>query len=198
MTICYVADTDDQGWLRVRMSDGRIWPLPKYLKLEFSKREGNRDHFKILEGRWKGTRASVSAKGSGRPMSSSASYILRGEPPHTSAATVKLDIAKKQFWYGSIGPVDGFTDPRNPIPKGTHDLEIPYEPHGTYGRPYLPHSPFATTWFRIGHSGDRFLHPGRVSEGCATINALDHSTAIYTYLITARMDAISVGTIEVV
>ncbi len=198
MTICYVADTDDQGWLRVKMRDGLIWPLPKYLKLEFIKREANRDQFKILEGRWRGTKASVSRKADGRPLTSSASYILRGEPPRTPAATVKLDIGAKQFWYGTVGPVDGFTDPRNPIPKGTHDLEIPYEPHGDYGRPYLSHSPFATTWLRIGHSGDRFLHPGRVSEGCATINALDHWTTIYRYLIKARKDLSSVGTIEVV
>lgn len=197
MTVCYVSNTDSQGWLNVRMNSGMVWPLPKYLKLEFIERRDKRDHFKILEGRWRGTRASVSQRADGRPLSSDASYILRGEPPHTSAATVKINLTTEQLWYGSNGPLEAFTDSSNPVPDGTHDLEIPYEPHPG-GHNYTAQSPFSSTWFRIGHSGDRFLHPGRGSLGCATVRSLSDWTSVYNYLIVARADLISVGTLEVV
>ena len=196
MTICYVADTDAQGWLRVKMSTGIIWPLPKFLKLEFKERKANRDHFKILEGRWRGTKASVSAKGSGQPLTSAASYIRRGQPMFRCVLPVKINITTEQLWYGRSGPLHAFTDPGNPLPTGTHDLEIPYEPH-SLGSSYLSDSEYATTWFRIGHSGDRFLHPGRVSAGCATVGAVKDWTGIYEYLIKGREDAVSVARIVV-
>ena len=117
MTICYVADTDAQGWLRVKMSTGIIWPLPKFLKLEFKERKANRDHFKILEGRWRGTKASVSAKGSGQPLTSAASYIRRGQPMFRCVLPVKINITTEQLWYGRSGPLHAFTDPGNPLPE---------------------------------------------------------------------------------
>jgi hypothetical protein len=42
------------------------------------------------------------------------------------------------------------------------------------------------TWFRIGHSGDRFLHPCRVSAGCVTVKDIGEWTKIYNYLINSR------------
>ena len=86
----------------------------------------------------------------------------------------------------------------NPVPSGKHNLEIPYEAH-SLGAPYQRESRYSTTWFRISHSGDRFLHPGRISAGCITVTNIKAWTRIYEYLIKARKgDNKSVGRIEVV
>ena len=54
-------------------------------------------------------------------------------------------------------------------------------------------------WFRIGHSGDRYLHPGRVSAGCISITETARWMEIYDVLIKARKgDLMSVGILEVV
>ena len=72
------------------------------------------------------------------------------------------------------------------------DLEFPYEPH-PHGRRYMTYSKYAKTWFRIGHTGDRFLHTGRFSEGCITVKNHSQWTPIYNRLIRSRKDKKSVG-----
>lgn len=84
-----------------------------------------------------------------------------------------------------------------------YDLEIPYEPHHLYGEPYENFSLYAKTWFRIGHTGDRYLHLGEVSRGCITVRAGDNKPGawdeIYRRLIVSRMgDSMNVGTVSVV
>ncbi|HNX74462.1 MAG TPA: hypothetical protein PLM07_02345, partial [Candidatus Rifleibacterium sp.] len=91
----------------------------------------------------------------------------------------------------------------DPIPNGKYDLEIPYEPHHLYGEPYENFSLFAKTWFRIGHTGNRYLHLGEVSKGCITVRAADNHPGawdeIYSRLIVSRMgDSMNVGTLHVV
>jgi hypothetical protein len=77
-------------------------------------------------------------------------------------------------------------------------LEIPDEVHNL-GNAYISQSRVATTWFRVGHSGDRFLHTGHVSLGCTTVTDVPKWTEIYNYLIRRRKgDLKSVGTIQVV
>lgn len=83
----------------------------------------------------------------------------------------------------------------NPMPKGWSALEIPDAPHGG-GTHYSDKSPFATVWFRIGQNGDRYLHPGRYSAGCGTVEP-DRWTPIYNYLISKRKDTKRVGAIHV-
>jgi len=107
----------------------------------------------------------------------------------------------------------------DPVPIGKWNLEIPYEIH-SIGSGYITYSKYATTWFRIATplsdpTQDRFLHPGLVSLGCATvgIDSRSLSTAIteserekvlkpwtdlYDYLILSRASDFHVGTIEVV
>jgi hypothetical protein len=80
------------------------------------------------------------------------------------------------------------------LPRGKHDIEIPDFQHTEYGERY---GRFGTTWFRIGHSGDRYLHPGRVSAGCVTITQYNEWPNIWLYLINSRKDARSVGEIEI-
>lgn len=77
----------------------------------------------------------------------------------------------------------------NPVPLGNHDVEIADYPHDL-GAPYGPHG---KVWFRIGHSGDRYVHPGRISAGCLTC-APSQWEQIYPVLNCARAsDGVSIG-----
>jgi len=88
----------------------------------------------------------------------------------------------------SSGPFPAKTDPMNPVPAGSHDLEIADFPH-PYGSGY---GTYGMIWFRIGHSGDRYLHPGKVSLGCITCEP-GNWTTIYQIVHAARLDSKSVG-----
>jgi hypothetical protein len=190
--IRHVADVDAHGWLRIKWEDGTTYPdvLPFQLKVDVTKIEAGREHFTVKEGLLKGKKGSVKLKSA-----DGASYLSRtGE--HRGPASLELDLAAKTITIQDVGTFSAEVDASNPIPKGTYDLELPFEIHHL-ADPYLKDSPFATTWFRIGHAGDRFLHPGSVSAGCATV--LDHAewTRIYNHLVRSRKDDQSVGTLVV-
>ena len=56
----------------------------------------------------------------------------------------------------------------------------------------------AKTCFRLGHSGDRYLHTGRISAGCVTVREIQRWDELYAHLIKARNgDGVSVGVLEV-
>ena len=60
-------------------------------------------------------------------------------------------------------------------------------------------SRYAKTWFRIGHSGDRYLHPGERSAGCITVKDTKRWTEIYRHLIISRKhDSRSIGVVKVI
>lgn len=191
MAIKYVTNADGKGWLVVRYTNGSLYPpLPQYLKVNVNKTENGREYFKILEGRNIDKTASVKLKGMNQ------SYF--GIAVQTKSVSLKFDRNKKKLWYGLNSVADAKTDSHNPVPAGTYNIEIPYEVH-TLAAHYSAHSVFATTWFRIGHSGDRFIHPGRISAGCITVTDFTKWTDIYNHLIKARKgDMKSVGTIEVI
>ena len=71
MEVRYV-EGDDTGWLRVTKNAGSEIALPEYLKVDFTESKkalGSnimRDYFKVLEGREKGTLASVKQKPNGQ------------------------------------------------------------------------------------------------------------------------------------
>lgn len=203
--IRYVTNADGKGWLKVRHKTGGTYPpLPQFLKVEVFDLEGGREHFKILEGRNKGKIASVVFKS---PSSSYLSDKLRHktgqmvrfqltpnvENLKAGSQTILIRHAKIS---GSFGTFDAITMANNPVPMGTHELEIPFEVH-PLGNAYMGSSRFASTWFRVGHTGDRFLHPGRLSLGCATVRDLSAWTRIYNVLIAARSNDRSVGRISV-
>ncbi len=60
----YIEKLGGNGWLRVKLNDGFTWPLPEFLKGLVTK-SGDREEFEILEGRFKGKKASVKKKGGG-------------------------------------------------------------------------------------------------------------------------------------
>lgn len=196
MAVRYVTNADGKGWLKVRYSKNSTAntttypPLPQFLRVNHQRIENGRDYFVIMAGRNKGKQASVKLK------TGNISYLSPISPFYTASAVVKFDITKGQLWYGDQGPVTAEIDSENPIPKGIYDLEIPYEPH-IGGARYREQSKYVTTWFRIGHTGDRFLHPGERSAGCVTVTDIPAWTRIYEYLIRARKNDKSVGTIEV-
>lgn len=52
-------------------------------------------------------------------------------------------------------------------------------------------------WFRIGHQGNRYVHPGRISAGCLTC-APSQWEQIYPVLNCSRAsDKVSIGTLVV-
>ena len=116
---------------------------------------------------------------------------------YKGSANVKFDKSGGKLWYGGTGPVAAKTMNSNPVPNGTHALEIPYEPH-ILGETYENSAKFSKTWFRIGDSGDRFLHPGLISAGCVTVTDIKKWDSIYDYLINSRSDKKNVGEIEVI
>ncbi|SCB77851.1 Uncharacterized protein BCZB5J_00165 [Bacillus cereus] len=197
MVLKHVSTTDDKGWLQVKYMDGSTYPpLPQFLHVDFIKTETGRDYFKILEGKTLGKEASVKLKDDG------GSYLADGEVKLPSGQ-VHYVIETGEVWYRGeddntwIGPINTVTDPNNPAPIGTHDLEIPDEVH-LIGERYLPESIYACNWFRIGHSGDRYFHPGTLSKGCVTVKDVPKWTDIYEYLIKRRKgDGQSVGIIQI-
>jgi len=201
-----VADTDKRGWLKIKHLDGSEYPpLPKYLRVYHTTTVGGRENFKILESGHDG--ALVGSSASVRQKVSGGSY-LSSSMTYKGAASVAFKKKGESTYSGrkvlagevtySGKTVAAITSLANEVPDGTHDLEIPYEPHSVHGEPYEPQSIFAATWFRVGHSGDRFLHPGRFTDGCATVTDVEEWTEIYNHLINRRKgDNKSVGTITV-
>jgi hypothetical protein len=186
-----VNSSTSPGWINVDpvyilIKSGEPVELPHFLLLNEvgGKCPSGKTQWEIREGRYIDHNACVD---SSLLMAASSASIK-------PAATAKFDISKGEFWYGSNGPISAMTQPDNPTPKGTHDIEIP-DFHHDLGAKY---GNFGTTWFRLGHSGDRYLHPGRVSLGCTTINQISEWPKIWEYLISARKDKQSVGELEVV
>jgi len=187
--IRYVEDVSN-GWLRVKLNSGQIIPLPYLLKVEFEKRENGRDYFKILEGEHKNANASVSQK------SAHSSYLVRLGAIHKPGASCEFDKSSKTLTITGLGSFNAFTADNNPIPNGVYDIQIPAAPHG-FGASYTGYSVYAKTWFRVGSSGSRFLHPGRNSLGCITVTDVAKWTEIYNYLIQRRKSDTAVGSVKV-
>ncbi len=143
----------------------------------------------ILEGRYKNKGAEIK------------SSVLVPFSAINTSATVKFVKGKRgigprekevrfgKFYYASQGPIEAITDITNEVPNGTHDLQIPDFQH-TVARGYCDYD---TTWFRIANQSDRYLHPGAVSHGCATIVQTSEWPNIWRYLIHSRKDDQNVG-----
>lgn len=157
-----------------------------------------RDFFTVLEGpsEYRGKAASVKVLRGGRS-------CLGPFPTYAGAASLVFEYEKNhQGLIGTVswpgGKVAAITDPSNPTPPGLYAIELPDFPHDI-GVQYLHRSKNATIWFRIGHSGDRYLHPGMITEGCCTVTEIEKWNRLYQYLILSRKgDGQSVGTIKIV
>ncbi len=184
----YIPDVSD-GWLKVRIFNGDIVALPAFLKVRPEYFENRREYFTILEGLYRGQKASV--------LLDNNTSMLLTDVKHGAGVSLKYSISKKTLI------VDGkkyqATDhPESPWQKGLYDIELPDHPHSV-DRNYINRSPRSKTWFRLGHNGERYLHPGLRSLGCITITEIEKWGEIYDKLIKARKgDFLSVGILEVI
>lgn len=193
MAIRFVISPDKTGWLVAKIGEQRV-ALPHMLRVDWTKTEGGRDHFKVLEGVNSGKLGSVVVKGTNQSHLSTVGL-------HKGPGAVKFDRKKSLLWIGGAGPISAITSPTKPVPLGTHDLEMPDAPHEG-GLSY--NTDYATVWFRILTRNDpdgftdRYLHTGKATNGCATVTAIGRWPEIFRYLIDRRKDGKSVGAIQVV
>ncbi len=180
------------GWLNVkREPSGVIIALPEFTQVQVDSTTNGRDFFTVLEGGERGKRFSVKS-----------GNLKSGNPGYRATTNLNFSIAKKLLSWPQ-GKIMAFTDDRNPVPVGIHPIQIPDFPH-ELGRNYLAHSPFSKNWFYLGHgnaipgNNDRYLHPGRATLGCITVEPSDW-TKLYQYLILCRRgDGKTIGTVTVV
>ncbi len=190
----FVRPTTD-GWIEVLIGGARQ-PLFSGTKVAFSQTSGGRDYGVVSEGAFEGKSFDVASgnldTGYRRLQNLIVKAVTRpGGPIDIDGVPYELNITLSYREGGaakSSGPFPARTDPDNPLPAGTHDLEIPDFPHPK-GKPYGPHG---MVWFRIGHSGDRYLHPGKGSLGCITC-APANWPVIYNIVHASRLDSKSTG-----
>ena len=180
------------GWLNIKRElSGIIIAVPEYLQVELITTKDGRDYFTILEGVERGKKFSVKS-----------ANLKNGNPGYQGSAQLQFSITKELLVYPG-GQVKAVTDKTNPISDGkAHPIQIPDFPHER-GMGYLAQSAYAKNWFFLGHgnaspgSDDRYLHTGRESAGCITVDP--HGwTRLYQYLILSRRgDRETVGTVVV-
>lgn len=191
MTHYLIDDDNAKGWVSVRFDDDKsVEPLPAYLKVKIIKTERHREYFTVLEGHYRGRHASVALRDGG------ASWFV-SNANHESLVKASYSISSKILTLNEkkYKTVDYQSAPWK---IGLYDVEIPDYPHEG-GRNYLKQSKRAMTWFRIGHSGERYLHTGGRSLGCVTVIETTRWMEIYSALIKARKgDGQSAATLEVI
>jgi hypothetical protein len=195
----FVRATTD-GWLLV-VASGAKMSLPSGLKVSLTSSSGGRDNGTVLEGVFLGTTFDVSSgnlEATFRRVGSLNAHVQRRAAGPVVIGGVAFDLELRISFIEAgtqkaLGPYAAKTDPANPVPTGQHAIEIPDYPH-ELGSGYGAHG---KVWFRIGHQGDRYVHPGRVSAGCLTC-APTQWEEIYGVLHCARLnDKVSVGTLIV-
>jgi hypothetical protein len=166
----FIRSTTD-GWLLVMMS-GTKTALPSGLKVSLTSTSGGRDYGVVLEGLYAGKSFDVPSGNLDQKYRRVEAMVAAvaprsGGPIIVDGYTYDLQVTITYTEKGTkkkSGPHAAMTEAANPVPAGTHDIEIADFPH-ELGSSYGAHG---TVWFRIGHAGDRYVHPGQVSEGCIT------------------------------
>ena len=178
----------ETGWLTVLDETGKRIALPETLCVELYRVSEGREYFTVTEGPHRGKRASVR-------LNSDGSSTLGEIGPRGGPARATYSVSRKMLTLGtaSYQTVDYLL---KPWAQGTYDIEIPDAPHK--GGLRYPEASRSRIWFRVGHSGDRFIHTGAASAGCITVVDRAKWDQICSILIRGRKgDRISVGTIEV-
>lgn len=189
----YTRDADGHGWLIVSHADGSTYPpLPQYTLVEQHDFKNERVYLKVLNGRCKGKIVSLAYENARK-------YLVDAKGPYGPPARLRFNRKQGLLWYDINKPSEAVSCKLyqgNPPPAGVFELEIPDEVH-PIGVSYYAYTKYATSWFRIGHAGDRYLHPGSVTAGCITVTSLETWTDIYNHLIAKRKGDYSVGTIDI-
>lgn len=179
------------GWFQVILEkNNKIVSLPSFLQIKPDNIIGKRECFTILEGVYRGELATVKLLPDG-----SSRFISITE--YQPAVFARYSISRKIFILN--GKEYKATDhPKTPWQKGIYDIEIPGAPK-KLGERYLDKARLAKVWFLIGHVGERFLHPGRISRGCMTIIEVEKWDKLCELLLKSRKaDFMSVGIVEVI
>jgi len=178
----------DTGWLTVIDERGGRTALPKTLCVEVLRVADGREHFTITEGPHRGKRASVR-------LNSDGSSVLSADDPRGRAVKAICSVSRKALAVGTV-TVQTVDYPLKPWALGIYDIEIPDAPHR--GGLRYPEATRSRTWFRVGHTGDRYIHTGAASARCITTVDRTKWDQICEILIRGRKgDRVSVGTIEV-
>ena len=178
------------GWLNALPENKRKdIGIPKHLKLLLHSVDLKREYFTIKEGVLRDMKASVVLKKNGT------SY-LSSKNSRSEIVQLSYSISKKILKFQ--GKIYHAVDYENSSwKKGFYDIEIPDHPHP--GGLLYPESQYATVWFRIGHTGDRYLHTGTRSAGCITLVEQKKWDQLYRVLVGARKgDSMSIGVLEVI
>jgi hypothetical protein len=178
----------ETGWLTVIDEGGGRIALPETLCVEVFRVAEGREHFTITEGPHRGKRASVR-------LNSDGSSALSAVDPRGRAIKATYSVSRKALTVGTV-TVQTVDYPLKPWTLGIYDIEIPDAPHR--GGLRYPEATRSRTWFRVGHTGDRYIHTGAASAGCITVVDRTKWDQICATLIRGRKgDRVSVGTIEV-
>ena len=182
-------DTGFGSEMRIRLNTGQIVAVPQFINI---KPEGglSRDDFQILEGTYKGKYASIKSKQGG------GSYITKNKPAFKSGATLIFKRDSEKLLVNGLGEFNAFTIFNNKIPVGTYDINIPDDPHKSSSR--YSSAKLYHVWFRLGHSGDRYLHCGTRSGGCITFMDINKWDKVAEFLLLSRKDSKNVGTVKVI
>lgn len=185
----YVPDTKD-GWFRTLDANLKEVSLPAYLKVKSEYIRNKREYFVPLESVYRGQLLSIKLQDDG------SSHFI-SDIKHESMAKATYSVSKKIFTLNDKKYV-AIDYEGNPWKKGLYDIEIPDYPHPG-GRNYIKIAPHSKVWFRVGHSGDKYIHAGSYSLGCITIIEHNKWEEIYFALIKTRKgDFDSVGVLEVI
>lgn len=186
----YVGGLDPNSWLTVRLDAGFEVQLPHFLGVELIEITSKGIHFRVLEGRFKGELAQISS-------SAGSDYLRQEIGVRKESARLQLRKSSQRLQIPGLGEFPVVLDPSNPLPMGSYVAQIPDEPH-ELGHPYLDQAKYARTWFRLGETGDRYLHTGRVSAGCVTVETVESWDSICKFLLRCRLDSKAIGILEVV
>lgn len=184
----YTPDIVD-GWLRARDANYKEISLPAYLRVKPEYIKNNREYFTPLEGVYHHQLLSTKLQ------DDRSSYFVSGVK-HEPMVRATYSISTKLFTLnGKKYKTIDYSDA--PWGKGLYDIEIPDYPHGR--NDLYAEAKRQKVWFRIGHSGARYLHVGSRTLGCMTIIETIRWMEIYNALIKARKgDSMSVGEVEVI
>lgn len=187
----YIPNEDEgKGWLKVRIENNKIIEsLPAFLKIKPEYSYGKREYFIPVEGVYRDRLVSAKLQDDG-------SSNLISSVQHEPMAHASYSISKRILILN--GKAYATVDYKNaPWEKGLYDIEIPDYPH-SLGARYEKEASRAKTWFRVGHSGDKYIHTGGLSLGCITVIERKRWAEIYDALIRARKgDSMSVGVFQV-
>jgi hypothetical protein len=175
--------------------------LCKYTKVMLLRGKKNTTYFKILDGNHSGKTASMSTQDAAKFLgkkapkksahgldivvtygkyeenSKSGGSELDHQWASLSADGLQVKVTMNSVWVAGA----------HPLPEGTYLIQCPDRQHDTHYRTSEPNLKYDQVWFCIEYGNNsRFIHPGLVSAGCATVVDFDKWAELHEKLISHR------------